>query len=117
MLNSNDFYVLNLNPTRSDQVWIEYGSGGSGTPFDLDLYLYRERFTFLNSADIVRSSERFYPEENGQGIERFSLNGLPIGRYFLNLKIDQPSCVRQTTYYRIRIGNKYLCPSSDPNAN
>jgi len=117
MLNSNDFYVLNLNPTRSEQIWIEYGAGGSGTPFDLDLYLYRERFTFLNSADIARSSERFYPEENGQGIERVSLNGLPVGRYFLNLKIDQPSCARQTTYYRIRIGNKYLCPNSNLNAN
>lgn len=117
MFNSNDFHILKLASPTSEQVWIEYNSQ-SGTPFDLDLYLYRRDFVFLNVTDILRSSERFYPEESSTGLERISLSGIPADSYFLNIKVDQPSCPRTTTRYRIRIGSgQYLCPNPNSNAN
>jgi hypothetical protein len=122
MFNSNDFYVLNLTYPSSETVWIEYKTS-SGTPYDLDLYLYKSNFTFLNTTDILRASERVYPEEPSGGVERIGLAGLPTGRYFLNIKVDQPACIRSTTRYRIRFGNnnitndQYLCPSSNIQEN
>jgi hypothetical protein len=120
MFYSNDFYVYSQGEASQENLWIEYQSlSGSGYPYDLDLYLYRPQFTFLNSSDIVKASERFYPEESNTGRESISLSGLPAHSwYFLNIKIDQPSCSRQTTGYRIRLGsNRYLCPSQNLNAN
>jgi len=117
MFNSNDFYLVEPHLLRSEILWIEYEA--AGTPYDLDLYLYRSNFTFLNTTDIMRSSERFFPEEApGLGRERISLFGLSPSSYFLNIKIDQPDCARATTRYRIRLGqNQFLCPNPNLTAN
>jgi hypothetical protein len=116
MFNSNDFHVFYHNGGNRTLI-LEYEAESGGTPYDLDLYIYRSDFIHLDKDYIVRASERFYPEQSGQGRESVDLSGLPRGVYFINVKVDQGGCVRATTRYRLRLNTNYLCPKNDIQAN
>lgn len=111
MFNSNDFYTYTHSPTGTS-LQIEYEASPSGSPYDLDLYIYKQNFVFLNSQDVVAHSARFYPEEGGSsGKENISLTSINSGSYFVNIRVDKPACTRADTKYRIRLNqSQYLCP-------
>ncbi|MCS6837413.1 MAG: hypothetical protein NZ480_01080 [Bdellovibrionaceae bacterium] len=116
MLNSNDFWQISFAAPMGQEIVLEYESAVSGQlPYDLDLYLYKGNFVFLRSTDIVRASDRYYPEVgSSMGQERVSLLGVNPGTYFLNIKVDNSGCSRATTRYRLRLGSSFLCPVASP---
>lgn len=111
MFYSNDFYTYTHNASNTS-LSIEYQADPSGVPYDLDIYLYKKNFVFLNSQDVVTLSARFYPEEAGTiGKETMSLAAVNPSPYFLNIRVDKPACSRAKTKYRIRLNQtQYLCP-------
>lgn len=89
-LRSNDFYEFD-HDGNGGSIRLNYQNGISDASSyrDLDLYLYREDYDYVetwqpNNGSIVASSSRS-PALDG-GTETISLAGLPAGRYLINVK-------------------------------
>ena len=122
-MNTNDFYQYYYDGTAAhSRVNFHYkisssDTSGVGTPWDLDLYVYGDGYTFLNSSDIVASSEGYYPETGGNGsypgFETLDFSGLAAGTYIINVKVDygpQSSRKADTQYYFEGGNGDQLCP-------
>ncbi|MFN7728639.1 MAG: hypothetical protein ACK5P7_05750 [Bdellovibrio sp.] len=129
MFNTNDFYRYYYDGTSSRRyVRLYYKKqvgdlSGFANPWDLDFYVYREDFVFLNGEDIVKMSERDYPEANipshptppgYTGSEVVDFNGLTPGFYYLNIKAHYVGPAAPTRagaqYYLENATGDQLCP-------
>lgn len=124
---TNDFYRYDYDGTPAHAVIkLRYkkvsGGAGSAVPWDLDLYLYKKDFTFLDNTDILRTSDANYPETtnsgysvtNGyDGYETINLTGLDAGTYFINVKayyVGSVTAKGDTQYYLEHSAGEQLCP-------
>jgi hypothetical protein len=129
MFNTNDIYRYYYDGTSARRyVRLYYkkqvgDSSGITNPWDLDLYVYREGFVFLNGEDIVKMSERDYPEASipahptpvgYTGSEVVDFNGLTPGYYYLNIKAYYVGTTAPTRagaqYYLENATGDQLCP-------
>lgn len=108
LLRSNDFFAVYYNGSNFSSINLRYS--GTGTPSDLDLYVYREDHEYGATSDIVVRSARFYPESGGTGQESVSFVGLPAGWYLLNIKVESAAVRNPATYYLETGSGARLCP-------
>lgn len=115
-LNNNGFfrYDYDGNPANA-VIELRYNnSGNTSNAYDLDLFVYREGYTFLDGGDLAKYSTVGFPEaptSNPNGREVVDLTGQPAGVYMINVKVDY-SATRMTTNYYLNVGNSgaRLCP-------
>ena len=124
LFNTNDMFLYNYDGTAAHAVINLYykkstaDTSGITDPWDLDLYVYKDDYVFLNTADIVKMSEGNYPEAAASasgytGFETVNLSGLPAGAYYINVKAYYTNSVsrKATTQYYFELGNgAQLCP-------
>lgn len=98
---SNDFYHLKVNSALSGNITLSFTGSG-----DLDLYLYKEDYTFG-----TESSMQAYSVGNnaGGGTETISLNNLPAGNYMINVLSDT-SNGRFSNSYTLELPGGTTCP-------
>lgn len=106
-LKSNDFFEYTYDGSNP---LIELRYSGSTSPSDLDLYIYRDDYTYGDAADIVRSSRVAYPESGSGGYEAVNLQGLPNGTYMINVKVNSMRRGNPATYQISTNGGLNLCP-------
>lgn len=134
-LRSNDFYKIDITQTDIDNnatISIDYTQSNSSYPVDLDLYLYKQNYTYFEeymereggqqSPYISKRSSRTYGQLES-GNESISLSQLTPGTYLLNIKANTygktsngSASVGVKALYRIKKTNlssmRYLCPST-----
>ncbi len=109
---TNDFYTYNYDGTAAHSIVnLRYAATPSGTPTDLDLYVWREAYAFSDASTLVTSSARVYPEVLGLGLETINLSGNAAGIYLIHVRADSNS-VRTTAKYYLDTngGSERLCP-------
>ncbi len=97
--------------TARATINMRYAATPSGTPTDLDLYVWNEDHALDDSATLASSSARFYPESAGSGLETISLSGKGAGYYMIQIATD-PDNVNSTAQYYLETngGTERLCP-------
>jgi hypothetical protein len=109
---TNDFmaYYYDGSAARAT-LNLKYAATPSGTPTDLDLHVWKENYVLNDTATLVDSSARFYPEANGVGIETVSFSGQPAGYYMIQIQTDQDNVNTTAQYYlETNGGSERLCP-------
>jgi hypothetical protein len=82
-------------------------AANSGTPSDLDLYIYP--YDHNLGSGYVTSSARAYPEPT-TGVESVSLAGQAAGYYLVNVKVNSSRINNQADYYIEFSSGVRLCP-------
>jgi hypothetical protein len=108
LLRSNDFFSFYYNGTDVTSLTLSY-SASSGTPSDLNLYIYKEDHVLGSSGSIVVSSAFIYPEST-PGQESVSLTGLAAGYYLVNVQVNSSAIGSATDYYIETTSGVRLCP-------
>ena len=109
---TNDFlsYYYDGSVARSS-LRLRYSANPSGTPTDLDLYVWKEEHSLSTSSTRAGSSARFYPEVGGAGEETVSLSGQPAGYYLIQIATDPDSVNASSGYYiETNSGSERICP-------
>ncbi len=107
-------YDYDGNPAHA-QIQLHYTSS-SGTPYDLDLYVYQEDYVFGEASDIVGKNANNFPEPGGNstwpGSESVDLSGKPAGHYMINvLAYTAGGNANDNTYFYLQTNSgEYLCP-------
>ncbi len=109
---TNDFMMYYYDGTAAHaSITLHYAGSGGGTPTDLDLHAWKENYVQNDSASLVDSSARFYPEAGGVGVEVVSFSGYPAGYYMLQIQADPDSVNQSADYYLdTNSGTERLCP-------
>jgi len=90
---------------------LKYAATPSGTPTDLDLHVWTEEHVLADTASLMDSSARFYPEAGGAGIETVSFAGAPAGYYMIQIETDKDNVNTTAQYYlETNGGSERLCP-------
>lgn len=114
LIKSNAFFRYDFDgPSPNGIIYLRY-NGSSGNPYDLDLYVYREDYVFLDSYYLHAYSVRVHPESGGisgyPGAENINLNG-QAGTYMINVMVDTFGPAKNTTtYYLETASGARLCP-------
>lgn len=106
-LRNNDFYHYEYDGNTNNAVInLRYKSDtGGSNPYDLDLYVYRERHVLLDGSTIAAMSEKSFGQDENppagayNGYERISLAGQPAGTYLINVKVYYQASRATTSYY------------------
>lgn len=109
---TNDFlsYYYDGTTARSS-IRLRYAATPSGTPTDLDLYVWRDGYSFSTASTLAGQSARIYPEVSGAGDETVSLSGQPAGYYLIQVATDPDSVNTTASYYiETNSGNERICP-------
>jgi len=114
-LNNNDFFEYHYDGTASTRtLQMRYEKSGSEAtnPYDLDLYIYTENYTYLDNSTIVDSDERPYPESTTapSGLAEVDFTGQLPGVYMLNVKVSYTATRATTSYYLQTSTGAQLCP-------
>lgn len=107
-----DFYSFYYDGSSANStISLKYSATPSGTPTDLDLYIWKEDHSLTDTSTLAGSSARFYPESGSTGVETVSLSGLGAGYYLIHVMTD-PDSVNTTAQYYLETngGSKRLCP-------
>ncbi len=112
-LRNNAFYRYDYDGNPAN-AYISLFYSASGTPYDLDLYVYTENYVYLDGSTLAKYSVRTQPESgaaNAQsGLETIDLSNKGAGTYIINVKVDYNTPRAATTYYlQMNSGNR-LCP-------
>lgn len=99
-LASNDFYDVNYDGSITS-ITLNRTSGTG----EVDLYLYRENYTFGNQSDIVRMDiSSNYPKT-------INLSNLPLGHYLLNVNVYTGAGNPGAQQYQLFVnGMTQVCP-------
>lgn len=97
LLRSNDFFSYYYNGTDNITLTLRY-SAASGTPSDLDLYVYKEDHSLGSSSSLIAISANNYPEAT-PGQESVSLTGKPAGYYLVNVQVNVAQINNAANYY------------------
>lgn len=90
---------------------LRYAATPSGTPTDLDLKVWNESHVLDDNTTLMSSSERFYPESGGVGIETVSFSGKAAGYYIIQVQTDKDNVNTTARYYlETNGGSERLCP-------
>lgn len=114
-LRTNDFfrYDYDGNPANA-RVHLRYTHTTLTAPYDLDLFVYKENYSFLDAGDLGAYSTVAYPEPGGisgaLGYEVINLAGKPAGTYMINVKVDYKGLRGTTNYYLVLDSGARLCP-------
>lgn len=104
---SDAFFEIQYDGSYSS-ITLNYS--GSGTPSDLDLYLYKENYVFDETTSILRTSARLYPESSGTGQESINLSGLTPGTYLINVRVNTARLGQAANYYLTTNSGARFCP-------
>ena len=102
------------NPNHANIILNYQGSGG--TPYDLDMVVYKEGYIFGDISTQQSSSSSMYPENGGTvswpGHETINLSNAPVGSYLIDISAYVTSgMTRATTNFYLQYANgEYLCP-------
>ena len=109
---THDFFSYYYDGTAAHaSINLKYAATVSGTPTDLDLYVWSESYAFTDSTTLKRQSAQIYPESGGAGAESVSLSGLAAGYYLVHVATDSNSVNNEATYYiETNSGAQRLCP-------
>jgi hypothetical protein len=112
MARTNDYFAyLYDGSTARATLELKYAATPAGTPTDLDLHVWKEEHTLNDTANLVDSSARFYPESGGAGVETISFSGQPAGYYLIQVQTDQDNVNTTARYYfETNSGSERLCP-------
>lgn len=107
---TNDLYSYYYDGTAAHSTITLKYSAASGTPTDLDLYVWTEDYSFSDQSTLAASSAGFYPESGGTGREVISLAGRAAGYYLIQVMAD-PSSVANAANYTLETnsGSEQLC--------
>lgn len=113
-LRTNDFfrYDYDGNPANA-RVTLRYTHTTLSAPYDLDLFVYKENYTFLDGSDLSAYSTVAYPEPGSSGVlgfEAINLSGKAAGTYMINVKVDYSGLRGNTNYYLALDSGARLCP-------
>lgn len=112
MAKTNDYmaYYYDGSSARAT-LNLRYAATPAGTPTDLDLHVWKESHVLNDTASLMDSSARFYPESGGVGIETVSFSGYAAGYYLIQIQTD-PDNVNTTAQYYLETngGSERLCP-------
>jgi hypothetical protein len=90
---------------------LKYAATPSGTPTDLDLKVWKTDYVLGDNSTLVNSSERFYPESGGAGVETISFSGRTAGYYMIQVLTDKDNVNTTARYYlETNGGSERLCP-------
>lgn len=103
---SNDFYQI-YHPGGSFNWQLGY-STDPGASADIDLYLYRETYTFGSNA--VASSTANINNGTTNASEGISTS-LAAGYYILNVRVDTGVRLGGSSSYTMTLGGQSLCPN------
>jgi hypothetical protein len=109
---TNDFLSYYYDGTAAhSSLRLRYTATPSGTPTDLDLYVWKDGYSFSTSSTMAGSSARNYPEVGGNGEETVSLSGQAAGYYLIQVATD-PDHVNANASYIIETnsGSEGICP-------
>jgi hypothetical protein len=110
---SHDFFQYYYDGTAArSTITLKYS--GTHPTSDLDMYIWKDGYSFSTASSLSGQSARFYPETgtNGTGEEVISLSGKPAGYYLIQVGADPDSTgVNNSTYrFETNSGTEYLCP-------
>ncbi len=108
---TNDFFSYYYDGTANhSSIKLKYS--GTGTPSDLDLYVWKDGYSFSTASTQAASSARFYPEVSGTGEESISLSGQPAGYYLIQIATDPDSVGNSAASYYLETnsGSERICP-------
>lgn len=85
---------------------------GAGTPSDLDLYIWKDGYSFSTASSLVTSSAYYYPEISGTGEESISLSGQAAGYYLIQVSADPDNVGNSAASYYLETnsGSERICP-------
>lgn len=112
LASTNDFFAYYYDGTPGRAIInLRYSAVSSGTPSDLDLYVWNESHAFNDTTTLAGQSTRYYPEASGTGIETISLSGRGAGYYLIQVATDPESVNNPARYYlETNGGSERLCP-------
>jgi hypothetical protein len=108
---SNRYFEYYFDGTTTNSVlYLHYAATPSGTPYDLDFYVYYDQYIFQDTSTMAGVSDNYYPEPGG--VETINLSGKPAGTYMINVSVYMSSGAAQasTRFYIQTNSGKYLCP-------
>lgn len=104
---SNDFYRI-FHVGGALQILLNHSSSTSPSA-DLDLYLYKEKYRFGITADMVGRSTTFIPGTTLSGSENINAF-LAAGWYMLNVRVNTSQRNGQPATYTLKLNGANLCP-------
>lgn len=112
-LRNNHFYRYDYDGNLSN-AYLTLSYSASGSPYDLDFYVYNESYVHLDGTTLVKYSVRSQPESgapnSSSGIEVIDLSNRTAGTYVINVKVDYTTAKATTTYNIMTNGGQRLCP-------
>jgi hypothetical protein len=109
---SNKYFQYTYDGTNDSIVYLVYTPTTStygSIPYDLDLYVYKEGYVFLDGSTLAGASDQNYPEAGGY--EVVNLAGRPAGTYLINISVFTSGANRDDTQFYLQTNSgKYLCP-------
>lgn len=106
---SNDFYEYN-HSGGALTIALNYTTL-SGSPADLDLYLYQNEYTFGSASSVVGSSEATINVGTGAASETISLGTLAAGTYMININVNTAIRLGAAAQYSLTINGQLACPN------
>jgi len=108
MFKSNDFYRIDHGGGPLS-IQLNY-STSSGSPADLDIYLYRNDYVFGVQQYVVAMSVDKIPNGASSDIELISVPALAASTYMLNVNYNTQDGIKSTANYNLRVNGNTVCP-------
>lgn len=120
---SNHFYQIDHDGT-SETLSLSFTSSSPTQTTDLDLILYKEDYTYMEDSQTSQSTinENILLKSRTESYgsttqsESVSLNGLPAGKYLINVKArtynKSSSQIGSGANYQLMLGGSFLCPQT-----
>lgn len=112
---SNHFYRYDYDGDPANAaIFLRYTKTSGASPYDLNLYVYREDYVLLDATTIALQSFGTHPESSGTsaypGAEHVDFSSLAAGTYLINVKVRYVANRGDTSYFLETSTGKQLCP-------
>lgn len=107
-LRNNHFFRYDYDGNVNN-AFVTLNYSASGSPYDLDLYVYNENYVYLDGTTLAKYSVHTHPGGSSAS-ESIDLSNKAPGTYVINVKVDYTTPKAPTTYYLILNSGQRLCP-------
>ena len=91
-------------------VAIAYNTS-SINPADLDLYLYKNDYTFGSASSVLASSTSSINVGQSSGSESLTVSNLAAGTYMINVNVFTQARLGASTTYSMTVNSQNACPN------
>jgi hypothetical protein len=106
---SNDFYQY-THAGGSFTLSLTYTTN-SATPADLDIYLYKNKYTFGSASSVLGFSDDTILVGQSGDTETFTIDNLAAGTYMINVNVNTDLRLGSAANYSFSINGQNACPN------